>query len=141
MGKHGTEFVIHDVVRGRWGPADRNDIMLQTAAADRSRPGFEKTWFEQPIFDKGGSARRGIMAKMAGHRCGPDPVSGSGSKEIRAEPLADAAKAGLVKVVAGPWVAAWLTEMETFPAAGYKDQVDSSSGCFNKLCRAGLAIV
>lgn len=140
MGKHGDEFVVHDVIRGRWGPADRNDIMLQTATADETRPGYERAWFEQPIFDKKGSARRGIMAKMAGHRCSPDPVSGSGSKEIRAEPLADAAKAGLVKLLAAPWTAAYLTEMETFPAGTYKDQVDSSTGCFNKLSRAGLAM-
>jgi len=38
-------------------------------------------------------------------------VGGSGGKEVRAEPLADAAKAGLVRLVAGNWNAAFLTEL------------------------------
>jgi predicted phage terminase large subunit-like protein len=128
-------FFVVDVVRGRWMPADRNDVMLQTARADETRPGFERTYFEEPVFDKGREACRGIVAKLAGHRVSPHNVSGSGSKELRAEPLADAAKAGLVSVVAGNWVSAWLTEMESFPRGQYADQVDSSSGGFAMINR------
>lgn len=129
----GKRFYVVDVIRGRWMPADRNDVMLQTAKADEARSGFERTYFEEPVFDKGREACRGIVAKLAGHRVSPHNVSGAGGKELRAEPLADAAKAGLVKVVAGAFVAAWLTEMESFPRGQWKDQVDSSSGAFTKL--------
>ncbi len=128
-------FYVVDVVRGRWMPADRNDVMRQTAIADETRPGFERTWFEQPIYDKDKAAMRGIMAKLAGCRAAPHNVSGAGSKELRAEPFAGAAKAGLVRVVAGNWVAAWLTEMESFPRGQWADQVDSSSAGFGMLNR------
>ena len=130
-----ARYWVADVARGRWSPADRNDVMLQVARADAARPGFERTWFEAPVFDKDRASARGIVAKLAGFPVGPDNVSGAGSKELRAEPLASAAKAGIVNLVAGSWNAAWLTEHEGFPRGQWKDQVDSSSGAFNKLSR------
>lgn len=139
MGRHGSgaasRYYVGDVVRGRWEPATRNEIMLRTARADAARVGFRRTWFEKPVFDKDGSASRAVVAALAGFPVSPDNVSRSGSKEIRAEPLAGAAKAGLVALVAGSWTAAYLTEIEAFPRGQFKDQVDSSSGCFNKLSR------
>jgi predicted phage terminase large subunit-like protein len=131
-------FFVVDVIRGRWMPAERNEIMLQTAVVDSARPGFQRTWFEEPVFDRGREAMRGIMAKLAGHPVAPHKVSGAGSKELRAEPLAGAAKAGLVRVVAGNWVAAFLTELESFPRGQFKDQVDSCSGGFTMLNRGEI---
>ena len=135
MGKLADAYFVVDVVRGRWGPAERNDVMLQTARADALRLGFERTWFESPVFDKNGAARQAIIAKLAGYPVQADNVSGSGSKELRAEPFADAAKGGLIRVVRGAWVAVFLTELEGFPRSQFKDQVDSSSACFVKLAR------
>lgn len=142
-GKKGAEklYVVADVVRGRWPPAERNDTMLQTAKADAARAGFERTWFESPVFDKDGAARRAIAAKLAGYPASADEVGGAGSKELRAEPLAGAAKAGIVRLLNGPWVAAFLTELEGFPRVQFKDQVDSSSGCYNKLARGGVKLL
>lgn len=147
MAKHGSgeaaRFFVADVVRGRWQPADRNDVMLQTARGDKARAGFAGTFFEAPVFDKERAAERAIVAKLAGHPVTADRVSGAGSKELRAEPLASAAKARLVSVVAGAWNAAYLTEMEGFPRGSWKDQVDSSSGAYNQLTRpvASVAFV
>lgn len=137
MARAGNDYYVADVVRGQWNPAERNETMLRTAREDATRPGFRRTWFEKPVFDKNGAASRAIMEKLAGFPCAPDNVSGAGSKELRAEPLAGAAKAGLVRIVAGGkvWRSAYLTEMESFPRGQYKDQVDSSSGAFNKLSR------
>jgi len=146
VGKSGsgetTRVWFGDVVRGRWSPADRNDVLLQTAIADATRPGFQRTWFEKPVFDKDGAASRAVVAKLAGYQVGPDNVGGHGSKELRAEPLASAAKAGIVRLVAGPWNGAFLTEYEGFPRAQWKDQVDSGSGGYNKLSRpqGGMSI-
>lgn len=145
MGRHGkgeaARYFVGDVVRGRWAPAERNEVILQTAKSDAARKGFQRTWFEKPVFDKGGSASRAIVAKLAGYPVMADNVSGAGSKEVRAEPLAGAAMAGLVKLVeGGAWRAAFLTELEGFPRGQWKDQVDSASGAFNKLTRPGMVI-
>jgi predicted phage terminase large subunit-like protein len=138
-----ARYYVVDVIRGRWVPAERNEVILQTAQGDRTRPGFAGTYFEAPVFDKERAAERAIVAKLAGHVVTADRVSGQGSKELRAEPLASAAKAGLVALVAGAWNGAYLTEMEGFPRGPWKDQVDSSSGAFNQHTRpaGGLSFV
>lgn len=139
LARHGDgeaqRYFVADVIRGRWVPAERNEVMLQTAKADALRSGFERTYFEAPVFDTGKEAGRAILAKMAGYPVWPDAVSGS--KEIRAEPVAGAAKGGIVTCVAGGWVAAFLTEIEIFPRGQWKDQADSLSGAFNMLSRGG----
>jgi predicted phage terminase large subunit-like protein len=133
VGRSNPEYYILDVVRDRWASAERNEMMRSTAMCDKTRPGFERTWFEKPVFDKKNEASRAIQAKLMGFPFGADNVSGQGSKELRAEPLADAAKAGFVKLLAGAWNSAFLTELEGFPKTQYKDQVDSAAGAFAKL--------
>ncbi len=133
--KESSRYWVEDVIRGRWSPGERNAVMRQTAEGDSKRGGFERTWFESPAFDKDRAAHRAIVAALAGFPCRGDDVSGQsgGSKQVRAEPVSDAARAGLVSVVAAPWNAAFLTELEGFPRASHDDQVDSLSGAFNKL--------
>ncbi len=140
-GEHSMYYVL-DVIRGRWTPAERNAQILSVAQMDGQLFGFEKTWFESPVFDKNGSAKRALVAKLASAGCSvsADNVSGAGSKELRAEPVADAAKGGIVKIVGGAWNAAFLTEVSSFPRSTYKDQVDSLSGAYNRLSRGGFAI-
>jgi predicted phage terminase large subunit-like protein len=144
LGKAGegeaSRYYVADVIRGRWQPAERNDVILQTAQADSRRPGFERTYFEKPVFDKGGAASRAIVAKLSGYPVLADNVGGAGSKELRAEPVAGAAKAGLVSVVAGAWVATFLTEIEAFPKGQWKDQTDSLSGGYNRLVRGPATV-
>ncbi len=133
-------YYVCDVVRGRWMPAERNAKMREIAEADSKIPGFEKTWFESPVFDKNKAAARAIYAALAGYPVSGDNVSGAGSKELRAEPVAGAAKGGILKVIDGPWLSQFLQEVESFPRATYKDGVDSLSGGFNRLCRGGFAL-
>lgn len=144
MARHGSgdavRYYVVDVIRGRWMPAERNEVLLQTARGDKARPGFAKTLFEAPVFDKDRSAERAIIAKLAGHVVVADRVSGAGSKELRAEPLASASKGGIVSLIAGAWNAAYLTEMEGFPRGNWKDQVDSSSGAYNALTRPSASV-
>jgi len=134
-GKDDAVYYVEDVVRGRWMPAERNEVMLATAVADKKVPGFRCTYFEEPTHDTAKESGQAIVRKLAGHTVIADRVTGS--KEMRAEPLATAAKGGIVKVLAGAWTAAYLTEMESFPRGTYKDQVDSSSGAFNQLAAGG----
>lgn len=54
----------------------------------------------------------------------------SGSKSVRAEPLASYSEAGMVYVLRGDWNNAYIDEMCGFPTAAHDDQVDVSSGAF-----------
>ena len=130
-------FYIEDVIRGRWHVGERNNVIAQTAAGDQKKPGYQQTYFEAPTHDLGKESSQAITSACAGLRVYPDSPSGSGSKELRAEPAAAAAKAGLIRLVAGSWNAAYLSELEAFPKGTYKDQVDGTSGAFNKLALSG----
>jgi predicted phage terminase large subunit-like protein len=55
-------------------------------------------------------------------------IPSTGNKEVRANPLASQAEAGNVKLVKGPWIGAFLDEVELFPLGGHDDQVDAASG-------------
>lgn len=57
----------------------------------------------------------------------------TGSKEIRAIPLATMVNIGLVKMVRGAWNADLIAEMRTFPAGAYKDQIDALSRAYAEL--------
>jgi Terminase RNaseH-like domain len=59
----------------------------------------------------------------------------TGDKEVRAEPYAAQAEAGNVRLLRSRWNAAYLDELTAFPNGTYQDQVDASSGAFNKLAK------
>jgi predicted phage terminase large subunit-like protein len=127
----GADYYVEDVVRVRLPPAERNDVIRQTADADRERHGFQRTWFERQPGAAGIETAQNLIRRMAGLPVREDPITGS--KQVRAEPLADAARGGTVRVCQGPWAAAYLTELASFPRGRFCDQVDSSSGAYNRL--------
>jgi len=137
-------YYVEDVVRGRWPPAERNEVILQTARADGVRAGFDRTWFEEQPGAAGLETSASLIRKLAGLPVRSDRVTGD--KQTRAEPFADAARGvggggGVVFAVSGNWTAAYLTELASFPRGQFMDQVDSTSGAFNKLARGGPVFV
>ena len=60
----------------------------------------------------------------------------TGDKESRALPLAAQVEVGNVYLVNGPWVRAFLDEVEMFPNAKFKDRVDAASRAFEALTTA-----
>jgi hypothetical protein len=61
----------------------------------------------------------------------------TGDKRTRAQPFAAQAEAGNVRIVAGEWNRDYLDELTLFPEGANDDQVDASSGAFNKLATGG----
>lgn len=60
-------------------------------------------------------------------------VPSTGPKEVRAQPVSAAAEAGNIKIVRGPWNAAFLDEVTLFPNGDHDDIVDVLSGAFTDL--------
>lgn len=133
LAKSGGRFYVEDVVRGRWVPAERNAVIVQTAKADRSRPGFRKTYFEQEPGSSGIDAAQRLGEQLAGERFEADRVTGD--KDTRFEPFADACRLGLVRVVNASWTGAFLTEVAAVPVGRYRDQGDSVGGAFNAITK------
>jgi predicted phage terminase large subunit-like protein len=57
----------------------------------------------------------------------------TGSKEVRADPLASQAEAGKVRLVKAGWNQEFIEELVSFPRGKNDDQVDGASGAFGKL--------
>jgi predicted phage terminase large subunit-like protein len=120
---------IADMRRSRVTPADLEAVLRMTAAADGRETRVR--WEEE----KGSSGKlftsnlqRHVLQGYSGQGV---PVSGS--KEVRAAPLAAQAEAGHVKVVRGPWNGAFFDELEAFPHGTHADQCDAAAGAYLEL--------
>jgi predicted phage terminase large subunit-like protein len=124
-------FVVADVRRGRWSALDRERVIKQTAVTDHELYSITKVFVEQEPGSGGKESAEASVRMLAGFSVEADRVSGS--KEVRADPYAAQWQAGNVRLVAAPWNREYLDEHEHFPSGKYKDQVDASSGAFNKI--------
>ena len=87
-----------------------------------------------------GQAGKAQAAYLVGKLAGFDAraIPESGSKATRAAPVSAQAEAGNIKLVAGPWVEAFLDEVAMFPNGAHDDQVDALSGAFDALASASV---
>lgn len=130
LARLGKRYLVADVVKGRWNTADREAIILATAHADRARFGHVATWVEQEPGSGGKESAELTIERLAGFPVFAERVTGD--KVSRATPLVAQASVGNVKIIEAAWNGEFLAEAEAFPQ-GLKDQVDASSGAFNKL--------
>ena len=128
-------IVIEDVIRGRWGPADRDKIIKQTAELD----GYDVLIdFEEEPGSAGKSVSYWLRKLLIGYST--FATRPTGEKEVRAQPFAAQCEAGNVSLVAGHWNIPYLDEMTMFPSGRNDDQVDASSAAFLRLTRYGGAM-
>ncbi|MBS1903476.1 MAG: phage terminase large subunit [Bacteroidetes bacterium] len=147
------DLYVLDVVRGQWGAAQRDANILQTANRDAKRfggiaqtttavdgtvtqtgvylGGKVKIWLEQEPGSMGRDSVDLLIRSLRGYSV--DAERPTGDKVTRAGPFSSQWMAGNVKIVEGEWNTDYINEMGSFPKGKYKDQVDASSGAFNKL--------
>lgn len=131
MAAQGGQYWIVDVVRGQWSALQREQVMKQTSEVDRQRYGHVTTWMEEEGGSGGKESAEASVRALAGFAVRCERVTGS--KEVRAEPLAAQCEAGNVLLVRGNWNGAFIDEITAFPNGTNDDQVDGASGSFNKL--------
>lgn len=128
-------FYVEDVVRGQWPADERNRVIRQTAELDRLTHGRVRTYVERPPGLAKESAEA-VVKLLAGFHAEVDPVSKD--KVERAEPLSAQCRAGNVHVVRSKaWNVPYLNVMTAFPFGQHDDDVDASSGAFNRLTDGG----
>lgn len=123
------KFVIAAVIRGQWSSGRRELTMRQTAVIDTVRV---PVWVEQEPGSGGKeSAENTVTKTLVGFSVFVDKVSGD--KVTRAEPFAAQVEFGNVVMLRAEWNKEYLDEARMFPNGKYKDQIDATSGAFNKL--------
>jgi predicted phage terminase large subunit-like protein len=126
------DFYVLDVVKGQWSAGEREKVILQTAHLDYARWGpTVDIWVEQEPGSGGKESAENTIRNLAGFKVHADRPTGD--KIARAEPMADQAEAGNITLLRADWTPAYLAELTAFPTGTYADQVDASSGAFNKL--------
>lgn len=127
---------IEDVVKGKWSPAARNRVLVQTAELDAARTGNRvKIYIEQEPGSSGVDTIDDLVVLL-----GKFPVAGdraSGDKDVRLEPFAAQAEAGNVRIVRGAWNGEYIDEMCAIPTGFYRDQADATAGGYNRLPKRG----
>lgn len=132
-------YYVEDVVRGQWSSNERNRIILQTAELDRQKyGGAVQNWREQEPGSSGKDSAEDFVKLLAAY--GARYQTSTGDKVVRADPFAAQSEAGNVKLVSGDWNKAYLDELTAFPNGKHDDQVDASSGAYNKLATGATSI-
>ena len=123
-------FYVVDVVRGQWDATERNRIIRRTAEQD----GVE---VRVGIPQDPGAAGKEVVASLkrllAGYAVYDETETGS--KEVRADPLAAQVGAGNVALVRASWNSNLVEEFRSFPLGKNDDQVDAAARAFNKLAK------
>lgn len=136
MGTVAGKYYVLDVVRGQWGPGERDALIHRTALAD----GFGcNIYFEQEPGSSGKDSADALVKLLAGFNIRADKVTGS--KLDRALPLAAQVTNGNVYYLSAGWNDQFLRELNDFPSAKYDDQVDGAAGAFNALAQVPTARV
>lgn len=130
MRRVGGMYYVLDVCRGQWGPGDRDAIVRQTAMLDGTEV---RVRGPQDPGAAGKTDAAAFARLLSGFSVRSVPVSGS--KLLRADPLAAQAQAGNVKLVRGDWNAGFLDELCNFLGRGDEqdDQVDAAADAFTEL--------
>jgi len=125
---------IVDIARFRLSVAARDAKIVETARDDRARYGGRvKWWFEAEAGIAGKERTENIMRQVQNVGLACYSERPTGSKEIRAEPLASKAEAGNVTLCPGVWRDPFRLEAAQFPTGAHDDQVDAAVGMDAKL--------
>lgn len=124
---------IGDIVRRRVAGRERDELIKGTADVDRLVYGHVPQWLEQEPGGGGKTDARANVALLIGHDVRIETVSKRGDKILRAGPFCRQAEGGNVYLVRAPWNLPYMNELEAFPMAKLKDQMDATSGGFDKI--------
>jgi len=119
---------VSDVKREQLSYDAREKLIKQTAELDSKQVSI---WLEQEGGSGGKESAQRTVRMLSGFDVHAESVTGD--KSTRALPYSAQMEAGNVLLLRALWNKAYLDELSAFPVGKYKDQVDASSGAFNKL--------
>lgn len=127
-GEKTQQFYVADVVRQQLGGGAVRELIQRIAEEDGVGT---RIVIPKDPGQAGKVQTEDIIALLRGYSVKAETQSGS--KELRAEPLASQVEIGKVSVLKRVWTKAWLDESRFFPKSKFKDQVDATASAFNEL--------
>jgi predicted phage terminase large subunit-like protein len=130
-----NRLTVLDVVRMRGSPRQVEDAILATARLDG-----QAVWIGLP--EDPGQAGKSQITYLAGRLAGFRLITSreTGSKAVRALPLASQIEAGNVALFRADWNQRLIEELRDFPLGRKDDQVDAFVRAFQSLGRAAETI-
>lgn len=127
------QYVITDVVRGRWASGTVDRVIREVASRDGRGVRIRE---EQEPGSAGKTVVESRLRSLAGYNY--KGIRSTGDKQTRWQPLAVQCEAGNISVLAGAWNGAFFDEMIAVPYAEHDDQADAVSGAFNDLALSAM---
>lgn len=127
-GQKSQQFYVADVQRQQLGGGAVRELIQKVADEDGIST---RIVIPRDPGQAGKVQTEDIIALLRGYSVKAEAQSGS--KELRAEPLASQIEIGKVSVLKRVWTKPWLDELRFFPKSRLKDQVDSVASAFNEL--------
>lgn len=125
-------MVVLDVISQRIKASDVEKLLYNTSLIDRKKYGLRYTIvIPQDPGAAGKIVAQSYVKLLSGFSVKSIPVTGS--KQLRATPLAAQWQNGNISLLLGEWNDAYLTQMESFPESKHDDMVDASADAFNEL--------
>jgi predicted phage terminase large subunit-like protein len=131
MCEHEGLYYVVDIIRGQWSALRRKKVMKQVAELDAMRYGHVTIWVEQEPGSGGKESAEMTVQDLAGYSIHIE--RSTHSKVVRSEPFRAQCEAGNVYLKRARWNGTYIDELIAFPNGTNDDQVDTSSGAFNKL--------
>ncbi len=116
---------IEDIVRFRGSPLKVEAAIKNTASQDGK---IVSIGIEQDPGQAGVMEAEYLARQLSGYYVKLNKVQKD--KITRASPFSAQCEAGNVKLVRGPWLDTFFSEVEQFPEGKHDDQVDAASGAF-----------
>jgi predicted phage terminase large subunit-like protein len=126
-------YYVEHIIRGQWEPGVRDRIIRQVAETDGQDCMIN---LEQEPGSGGLSQVKYLRLKLGGYPVFVDKPTGD--PLLRAKPLASSGESGIIHLVKGEWIRAYLDEMMVFPNGSHDDQVMASCYAFNRLASSGM---
>lgn len=120
------QFTVTNVVRLRGGPDEVRAAIVNTAKQDGD--GVRISLPQDP--GQAGKTQVLFLTRdLTGYRVESSPETGD--KTTRAAPVSSQVNVGNLSIVKGPWNAAFLDELASFPSGTHDDQVDALARAFS----------
>jgi len=126
------KYWVLDVIRVQLDSARRENVIKQTANIDGRNV---IVGIEQEPGSGGKESAENTVRNLAGFKVYVERPTGD--KAFRADPYSVQVNNNNVGMKPAEWNLDYINELKYFPLSTYKDQVDSSSGAFNKLVKGG----